>query len=175
MSHESKIVGWLPPQSEDMIRAQLERARGGDATDLAALQETLDRYPEIWRSYGDLAKHARDVWIGLIGGEDLALKESLGRQAEAMKADLAGPAPSPLETLLIERIVTCWVQLGLRRRGHGPGQRRIDPARQLSQEKSGLGTPPPLVGHRGAGDDPSPARIGRRGIRTWIEGPVAWK
>jgi hypothetical protein len=108
----SKIVGWLEPQSEAEIRTLLQRAHSGDATDLAALREALDRYPEIWQAYGNLAKHARDALIEQIAGVDQVLKESLGRQVEAMKAELAGPAPSPLETLLIERIVACWIQIG---------------------------------------------------------------
>jgi hypothetical protein len=112
VSHQSKILGWLEPQSEAEIRTLLERARSGDATDLEALREALDRYPEIWQAYGNLAKHARDALIEQIAGVDLALVESLSRQVEAMKAELAGPAPSPLETLLIDRIVACWIQIG---------------------------------------------------------------
>jgi hypothetical protein len=109
---ESKIAAWPRPPAEDEVRSLLERARGGDATDLAALREALDRHPEVWRAYGDLAAHARNAWIELIAGQDLALKESLYRQIEAMRAELAGPAPSPLEALLVERIVACWLQLG---------------------------------------------------------------
>jgi hypothetical protein len=70
----------------------------------------MEQYPEIWKSYGDLATHARDAWIDLIAGVDLALKESLGRQVEAMRAELAGPDPSPLENLLIGRIIVSALQ-----------------------------------------------------------------
>jgi hypothetical protein len=109
---DSKIAEWPRPQGEKEIRDLLERARGGDASDLAALREALKNHPEIWRAYGDLAAHAREAWINLIGGVDVVLKESLGRQIEAMKIDLAGPDPSPLETLLVERIAACWLQMG---------------------------------------------------------------
>ena len=108
---ESKNEAWPRPQGEEEIRAVLERARGGDASELAALREALDRHPEIWRAFGDLAAHAQGAWIDLISGVDLALKESLGRQVEAMKAELTGPDPSPLETLLIGRIAACWLQV----------------------------------------------------------------
>ena len=70
----------------------------------------MNQYPAIWHAYGDLAGHAQDAWLDLIAGVDLALKESLGRQVEAMRAELAGPHPSPLETLLVERIAVCWLQ-----------------------------------------------------------------
>jgi hypothetical protein len=99
-------------RNENEIRHLLERARGGDATELASLREALDQYPKTWRAYGDLAAHARNVWISLIAGMDLALKESLGHKVEEMKAELAGPDPSPLEVLLVERIVACWLQVG---------------------------------------------------------------
>src|SRR4051794_11419508 len=96
---------------EDEIRALLERARGGDPATLDDLRGALDRHPEIWRAYGDLALHARDAWVGLIAGPDLALRESLGRQVEAMRADLSGADPTPLEALLVDRIVACWLQV----------------------------------------------------------------
>jgi hypothetical protein len=98
------------PQSEDETRAVLERAHRGHTDALGELRAALDQHPEIWQSYGDVARHAPGAWIGLIAGSDLAWKESLGRQVESMRAELAGPAPSPLEALLVARIVACWLQ-----------------------------------------------------------------
>jgi hypothetical protein len=109
---DSKIAAWSRPQSEVEIRGLLERARGGDPTDLVALRQAMNQHPEIWQDYGDLAAHAQDAWIDLVSGADLALRESLGRQIQAMKAELVGPAPTPLEMLLVERIVACWLQVG---------------------------------------------------------------
>jgi hypothetical protein len=95
---------------EDEIRAVLERARGGDLGAQPAFRQTLDAHPQIWQAYGDLAAHAQRSWVELIGGSDLALKASLDRKLAAMKAELGGPDPSPLEALLVERIVACWLQ-----------------------------------------------------------------
>ena len=39
------------------------------------------------------------------------LAEALDRKVEAMKNELGGPSPSPLERLLIERVAACWLQL----------------------------------------------------------------
>ena len=97
--------------TEEQVQEVLERARMGDPDSLPELREVLDRYPEVWRHHGDLVAYAQQSWVDLIGGEDLPIKESLGRQLAAMKADLAGPDPSPLEVLLVERIVACWLQL----------------------------------------------------------------
>jgi hypothetical protein len=108
---DSKIAEWSRPESEDEIRCLLERARAGDPAELEALGQAMDRHPRIWQEYGDLAGHAQDAWIDLIAGMDLALKESLGRQVEAMTAELGGPDPTPLEVLLVERIAACWLQV----------------------------------------------------------------
>jgi hypothetical protein len=97
--------------AEDEVRAVLERARRGDAASLPALRAALDEHPEIWEQYGDLAAHALQSWLGLICGDDLSLKESLDRKLSEMTAELAGPAPSPLETLLVGRVVATWLQL----------------------------------------------------------------
>jgi hypothetical protein len=97
--------------AKDEVRELLGLARGGDPAALPALRAALDGRPELWRPYGDLAAHARGGWIELIGGADLALKESLARTADAMLADLAGPAAPALERLLGERVVATWLQL----------------------------------------------------------------
>jgi hypothetical protein len=96
---------------EAEIRTVLTRARDGDVEALPRLRELLDHHPEIWAVYGDAAFHARAAWIDVIGGADLALKESLGRKAAAMRNELVGPSSSPLEGLLAERVVASWLQL----------------------------------------------------------------
>ncbi len=113
MKDEPRLARWtgIPDEGEAEIRNLMNRAGAGDPTDLAALRRALDRHPEVWRSHGDLAAHARDAWIGLVAGPDLALAESLARRVAAMQAELAGPDPSPLEALLAGRIVACWLQV----------------------------------------------------------------
>src|SRR4051794_23214437 len=66
----------------DQLGLMLERARQGDETVLPQLREFLDTKPELWRRYGDLALHARQAWIGLIAGTDLALRESIARRVD---------------------------------------------------------------------------------------------
>ena len=107
---EERCTTTAGPPGEDEIRATLERARGGDAESLPAAREALDADPGIWRHYGDLAAHARRSWIELIAGRDLVLQEALVRKVGEIEADLAGPAPSPMEALLIGRIGASWLQ-----------------------------------------------------------------
>jgi hypothetical protein len=95
----------------DEVRETVERARTGDRHALPRLRELLDERPEIWRSYGDVSGHARGAWVALIAGDDLALAESTTRRADAMRAEIAGAAPTPLEALLADRVVATWLQL----------------------------------------------------------------
>jgi hypothetical protein len=107
---DPRLDSTLPSPAEDELRALLERARRGEAAAVPALRAALDRCPQVWERYGDLAGHALGSWIELISGSDLALAEALGRKAVALKSELAGPAPTPLERLLAERVVACYFQ-----------------------------------------------------------------
>jgi hypothetical protein len=95
----------------DEIRAVLARAGGGDRDALPRLRALLDE-TGLWRRLGDLAAHAELTWIGHVSGTDLALKEMLARKLGALKAELGGPAPSPLEKLLVDRIAINWLMVG---------------------------------------------------------------
>jgi hypothetical protein len=88
----------------------VQRAEQGDEAALPELRVALDANPWCWNRYGDLGRQAQAAWLELIGGKNLMLKESVGRRAEELRAELAGPEPSPLERLLVERVVSCWLQ-----------------------------------------------------------------
>jgi hypothetical protein len=47
----------------------------------------------------------------LAAGPNLLLAESLMRKAEELRTEVAGASPSPLEQLLAERVVACWLQV----------------------------------------------------------------
>ena len=101
----------MPSPDLEAIEAMIARARAGDLEVLPELRSFLDTHPQVWQNFGDLARNVMDSWIGLIAGSDLAAGESLARKAAAMKDELAGPAASPLERLLAERIVSNWLQV----------------------------------------------------------------
>ena len=102
-----------PPKQDEVIeRLQrlVQRAEQGDETVLGELRAALDVNPWVWERYGDLAKQSQAAWLGLIAGSNLMLHESTRRKAAQLRAELAGPAPSPVERLLVERIVSSWLQ-----------------------------------------------------------------
>lgn len=93
------------------LNSLVERARSGDSGALPELRRKLKSHPEIWMKLGNLAAHAQHSWIELCSGNDHAMAESLRLRLAAMRAELAGASPSPLERLLAERVVACWLQL----------------------------------------------------------------
>jgi hypothetical protein len=86
-----------------------DRARQGDPSALAFLRQSPDS-AVLWRNYGDLCQHVENALIERIAGEkDLVFREGLFRRVAALKAELAGPSPTPLESLLVERIAASWL------------------------------------------------------------------
>ena len=62
---------------------------------------------------GNLARQAEAALIGTSAGDNLSFREAITRKLELLRAELAGPAPAPLESLLVERVAACWLQLHL--------------------------------------------------------------
>jgi hypothetical protein len=107
---EHELSGGPAAPDLDEIKAVLARAGGGDQAALPRLRALLDE-TGLWRRLGDLAAHAEMTWIGHVSGTDLALKEMLARKLGALKVEVGGPAPSPLERLLIDRIAVNWLMV----------------------------------------------------------------
>jgi hypothetical protein len=98
--------------SMEEIRTLFQQAEKGDKQVLPALRKLLDHCPALSACYGSLAQTAREALIKCIGGEkNLAVQECYTRMLDAMGQELSGPASSPLERLLVERIVMCWLHL----------------------------------------------------------------
>ena len=58
-----------------------------------------------------MAAQARASWIQLATGPNLLLDECLTRKVVELQKELAGETPSPLEQLLVDRVVVCWLQV----------------------------------------------------------------
>ena len=88
----------------------VQRAQQGDLTVMPLLREALVADPSIWQEYGDLAAQAQEAWLQLLAGTDHLLAESVRLKLAALRQELGAECASPLEKLLIERIVACWLQ-----------------------------------------------------------------
>ena len=93
--NEPSEAGQRAGQAE--LARLLQRAEAGDRSVLPQLQRALDSNAALWRGYGDLAAHAEASLAMLAAGPNLLLAESLKRKLAALKAELGGDSPSPLE------------------------------------------------------------------------------
>jgi hypothetical protein len=100
----------VPTTAEDLHKV-IQRAQKGDASTLPALRKLLEVPANVDALGGDLARQAQHSLINKFSGDNLLFKESLPRKLDLMRAELAGANPTPLERLLVDRIVTCWLHL----------------------------------------------------------------
>ena len=98
--------GQEPAASFDTIHELLPKANDGDPKALTALRAALAASPEYARQLGDVGEPARLQVIGRIAGQNTVGAEAVAGRLERLRRELAGPAPTPLEALLVERIVT---------------------------------------------------------------------
>jgi hypothetical protein len=83
------------------------------AGDESALPEVraIVRDPRYLQAFGDLAWRARFALLNEAAGQDLMVREAVPEKLEALRQELAGPDPSPLEALLVDRILNTWLHL----------------------------------------------------------------
>ncbi len=91
------------------VGAVATRADRGDERALRTIRRLLDGCPELWEMWGDVAAAAEDALIDLHAGKSALTREGLRRRLRDMRASLAGPSASPLEHLLVQRVVVCWL------------------------------------------------------------------
>jgi len=96
------------------LRELTEKAEQGDKKAVPELRDILQERPELAWRFVDYAKVAEWHFIEkMTKDKDFASKEVLTCQLAAMREEIAGENPSPLERLLAERIVLTWLQIQL--------------------------------------------------------------
>jgi hypothetical protein len=91
--------------------ALVGRAQAGDESVLPHLRDAL-RHPEVVEVLGgDLARRVIDRLLEAACGTNLAVREAIAAKMDLLRAELAGPAPSAVERLLADRVVSCWLHL----------------------------------------------------------------
>jgi len=93
------------------IVAIVKRADEGDISVMPQLEDLLDKHPGLWRKFGDLAKTVEDQLLAILSKDSLFTMEAIRRHLEELRAEQAGPAPAPLEKLLVNRLCLCWLQV----------------------------------------------------------------
>jgi hypothetical protein len=107
------VPGTTDPKAmtNEELLALLKRAEQGDVSTLPVLREVL-RDPAMVRPLGgDLAELAQLYVVGHLSGKDLACREAIVRRLDLFREELLGSDPTPVERLLVERVVACWLHV----------------------------------------------------------------
>ena len=90
----------------------IKRCDKGDKAALSELRALLAK-PEAAKLYDldILVANVERSWLDVCLGKDSAVKEFAKVELRRLRKDVAGPNPSPLESLLADRIALCWLQL----------------------------------------------------------------
>lgn len=105
----------VPPNSPHVLTAErlkplLQRADNGDETVVPELRAALKEVPQLAGAMGgNLAEEAERALVKAIAGKDLIYREGVYQQMSNLRLELSGPNPMPLERLLVERVVLCWL------------------------------------------------------------------
>jgi hypothetical protein len=90
----------------------LRLAQQGEEDAVPEIRQILSEHPDLARRFVDVAHIAEDALIErMTREEDLAAKEIIRCQLQAMREQIAGESPSPLVRLLSERVVLTWLEV----------------------------------------------------------------
>ncbi len=98
------------PTNPVELHKVLQQAQRGDEKALPVLREMM-KQQHVVEACGNLATHFENTLIRRVAGKDLAISEGVRRKLEALRVELAGPTPAPLERLLVKRVLACWLHL----------------------------------------------------------------
>lgn len=104
LEESEKIVERL----QDLLR----KAEKGEEDAVPEIRKILREHPGLAWRFVDVVHIAEDALIEVMTEEgDLATKEIMRYQLDAMRAEIAGEKSSPLERLLSERVVVTWLEV----------------------------------------------------------------
>jgi len=91
------------------LKGLVAEAKQGHVKVLPQIRRLLHAHPQLEQHFGDLAGQVEAKWIDLLAGEDACIRESLTRRVNQWRSELLDRGASPLEKLLVERVVTSWL------------------------------------------------------------------
>jgi hypothetical protein len=101
-------------QRLDELRNLSDKAEGGDKDARKELKQKLrESSPAVIARASDVSRSAQHMLIGTAAGGDPLTELALSGRLDMMREEIAGEDPTPLEVLLTEQIVSCWMWLQL--------------------------------------------------------------
>ena len=104
-------------ESLEELRALSRKAQGGGAEGAEARKELrrklLEASPAVVARASDIGCKSQHLLIGTASGGDPLTELALSGRLDMMREEVAGENPTPLEVLLTERVVSCWLLVEL--------------------------------------------------------------
>jgi hypothetical protein len=79
--------------------------------DLAELRRFFDEDPELWQATGNMATRTLDHLLRTYYSQSAYVRECVSRRLKELREQLGYEESSPLERILVEQILVCWVNL----------------------------------------------------------------
>ena len=99
------------PTTVEGVRELLKRAAKGDTATVPAIRKLLVENPAYLDVFGgELARCAQRALVNALS-DDLAVREAVHAKMAALRNSLLGENSTPVEALLVERVVACWLQV----------------------------------------------------------------
>jgi len=126
------------------LRALSEKVEAGDKEARKELRRLVRASsPEVIGRASDIGRRAGRVLAYTAAGGDPLTEEALYAKLDAMRMEIAGENPTPLEVLLTERVVSLWMLTALLevlvsaqyQKRLGDGAKRISPSYIVQQSR----------------------------------------
>jgi hypothetical protein len=96
------------------IRILSDKAEAGEKGARRELRRAIrNSTPEVVAKASDIARKGHMILINAAAGGDPLMEEALSARLDIMRSRIAGEDPTPLEVLLTERVVSCWLLVEL--------------------------------------------------------------
>jgi hypothetical protein len=120
----------------EKLQDLLRLAEQGQEDAVPEIRQILSKHPDLAWRFVDVAHIAEDALIEEMTKEgDLATKELIRCQLEAMREQIAGTNSSALERLLSERVVITWLEVQLFEALYAKNMRNLTIARAEHHQK----------------------------------------
>ena len=96
------------------LRDLSEKAGGGDKEARRELKQRLqESSPAVVARASDVSRRAQHMLIGTVAAGNPLTELALSGRLDMLREEIAGEEPTPLEVLLTEQVVSCWLWLQL--------------------------------------------------------------
>ena len=93
------------------LRQLITKANKGNEQALETLCATVEDTAPLWKQFNMPTQALESLLKAFFGPDALLTHEAQRRQCAALRRELEGPAPTPIERLLVSRIVLCWLHV----------------------------------------------------------------